>query len=251
MAPFNRIVYLAFFAFPLFAGCNVPPQFLPATTPIESISYKNSVDDEKCCLLVLLPGIKSRAGDFEAEGFIKSVHDAGLAVDIVAVGAHLSYYMKRNIVRRLKEDIIGPAKAQGYKQVWLVGMSMGGMGALFYTKEYPQDVAGLLLIAPYLGEEDLISEISKSDGLLKWESPKVDKDDYQRELWQWLKTYLSKPANSKRFYLAYGHNDKFASTHGLINEVLPPEQVFVNNGSHNWSAWKPLWRRFLEEAAFR
>ena len=71
MTSFKKAVFLLiFFLFPLLGGCNTPPPLLPTTTPIESISYKNSVDNERCCLLVLLPGRKSRAGDFEAEGFI-------------------------------------------------------------------------------------------------------------------------------------------------------------------------------------
>ena len=251
MTSFKKAVFLLiFFLFPLLGGCNTPPPLLPTTTPIESISYKNSVDNERCCLLVLLPGRKSRAGDFEAEGFIKAVRDANLAVDLVAVDAHLGYFMKRSIVTRLKEDIIEPAKAKGYKQIWLVGVSMGGMGVSFYAKNHPEDVTGILLIAPYLGEEEVIQELTESGGLENWTPPIIDKDDYERDLWQWFKETLSTEEGRRRLYLAYGRNDRFSSTHKLLADALPEQQLFPGNGRHTWSTWRPLWKDFLDSAIF-
>ena len=74
---------------------------------------------------------------FETAQFVQAVYDAGIHADMVAVEAHYGYYATRTVVTRLREDVIAPARAQGYTQIWLVGVSMGGLGALLYVRAYP------------------------------------------------------------------------------------------------------------------
>jgi hypothetical protein len=42
--------------------------------------------------------------------------------DLVAVDAHLGYYYKRTIIDRLREDVLVPAKVQGYRRIVVVGI---------------------------------------------------------------------------------------------------------------------------------
>src|SRR5205814_411265 len=137
-------------------------------------------------LLVLLPGRGDRAEDFASHGFVDAA--ARLPVDCVAVDATLGYYMKRTIVTRLLEDVIAPARQAGYRRVWLVGISMGGLGALATAQQHETDIEGILLLAPFLGDEEVIDEISARGRLARWTpSPAADgSDDYHR-LWRWLK----------------------------------------------------------------
>jgi len=44
-------------------------------------------------------------------------------------------------------------------------ISLGGLGALLYTMEYPQDVQRLMLLAPYVGQTDLVNEIADAGGV--------------------------------------------------------------------------------------
>ena len=53
------------------------------------------------------------------------------------------------MVDRLKEDVINPAKEKGYTKIWLVGISLGGLGSLLYAMEHPSDIEGMLVLAPY------------------------------------------------------------------------------------------------------
>ena len=69
------------------------------------------------------------------------------------------------IVERIREDIIIPAKARGYRNIWMLGISMGGMGAIWYDRTHPGDVNGLILLSPYLGEKTIVETIEKAGGL--------------------------------------------------------------------------------------
>ena len=48
---------------------------------------------------------------------------------------HLSYYITRTAIQRLREDVILPARASGYKRISLAGISLGGLGALYHAIE--------------------------------------------------------------------------------------------------------------------
>jgi pimeloyl-ACP methyl ester carboxylesterase len=185
---------------------------------------------------------------YETEQFIQAVHDAGIRADMVAVEAHYGYYARRTAVTRLREDVIAPALAQGYRQIWLVGVSMGGLGALLYVRDYPDDITGVVALAPFLGDTDIITEINAAGGVQQWQPATIALDDYQRQLWQWLKTHLARPKGGTEFYLGYGQQDRFALAHQLLATSLPATQVFTNVGGHDWQTWRPLWQAFLKQA---
>ena len=89
-------------------------------------------------LLIMLPGRGDRASSFVTAGFV-DIADRH-QFDVLAVDAHFGYYAERILVERLHEDIIAPAKARGYENIWLLGISMGGLGALLYAAEYPNEI---------------------------------------------------------------------------------------------------------------
>jgi pimeloyl-ACP methyl ester carboxylesterase len=195
--------------------------------------------------VVFLPGRWDSAAHFENERFIDAVRQTGLAVDMVAVEAHYGYYASRTVVTRLREDVIAPAMAQGYAQIWLVGVSMGGLGALLYVRDYPDDIAGVVALAPFLGEAAVVQEITRAGGLWQWHPASVAPGDYQRQLWQWLKAYLRRHAEAPRLYLGYGQRDHFAPANRLLAMYLPEPQVLTTTGGHEWAAWRALWQTFL------
>ena len=222
----------------------VTPGCFTNKVPIDTIYYRNHGEGIKH-LFVFLHGRGGSARDFEDNGFVQAVKKEGLSIDIVSVEAPMGYYANQSIVTRLKEDVIGPAKAGGYDQVWLVGVSMGGLGALFYTMSYPDDIDGLLLLSPYLGDPPVIKEISASGGMHKWHPQEIDETDWQRKLWTWLQTYTARPQNVSRFYLAYGMDDTFYPSNSLLAEVLPGSHVYTVKGGHDWPTWSYLWSEFI------
>ena len=220
-----------------------------AKAPMDTVFYGQR-DAARDTLLILLPGIRGDGSEYAKKGFVRAVRSRNLTVDLLTVDAHFGYYAKRNVVERLRADVIAPARAQGYKNIWLIGISLGGFGSLIYSSEYPDDITGMVVLAPYLGRTEVIAEISQAGGLKHWQPGPSAKSDPERRLWAWLKNYAA-PANAlPRLYLGYGRGDKFAQANALLASVLPPQHVDVVSGGHNWSTWKTLWTWVLDVQRF-
>ncbi|MGJ7579626.1 alpha/beta hydrolase-fold protein [Variovorax sp. RHLX14] len=201
-------------------------------------------------LIVMLPGVYSYPDEFVREGFVKAVQDSRLAADVVRVDAHLGYYHKNAFVERLRQDVIGPAKSRGYRAIWIFGISLGGFGGLIYAQEHPEDIAGVVALAPYLGAPTISDEVAKAGGLMRWSAAANPVSDVrsQREtaLWTSLQRYGSPMAATlPQLWLGYGKADRFATSNGLLGAVLPPERVFTTEGGHDWAPWLRLWKSTL------
>lgn len=198
------------------------------------------------CLAVLLPGRWDEPERFRRAGFAAAVARRGLELDLVAVDAHLGYYRDRSVVERLRADVVAPALAAGYGEIWLVGISLGGLGGLTYLREHPADLAGVLALAPYLGEADLVGEIEAAGGAANWRPRHAgDGVGFGAELWSWLAPW----ATAKRgppLHLGWGEQDDFARASRLLAALLPREQVYAQAGGHDWRTWERLWEQFLE-----
>ncbi len=196
-------------------------------------------------LLVFLPGIGDVVEDYEHYGFLDAVHKSGIKADMTITDLHFGYYFRRTIVERLREDIIHPARAAGYREIDLVGISLGGLGSLLYAMDYPGEIRGIYLLAPYLGDPNIISEISSAGGLRSWRPGEIHPDDFERRLWQWLKR-VSAGDQVQEFRLGYGAQDQFAAANRLLAEVLPSDHVYTTSGTHDWRTWKRVWGSMVQ-----
>jgi pimeloyl-ACP methyl ester carboxylesterase len=124
-------------------------------------------------LLVFLPGLGDVVDDYEIYGFIDAVRGRGIIADMAVADMHLGYYLKRTAAERLRQDVILPAQQCGYQEIDLIGISLGGLGALYYSLHCPNDIAQVFLLAPYLGERRLIDNIYRAGGLMKWQPADV------------------------------------------------------------------------------
>lgn len=217
----------------------------PARKPLATVAFPAPAGEPASTLIVLLPGRHNDAAAFDSEGFIAAVQRTGLRADIVATEAHFGYYARQTLVPRLHEDVIVPARSNGYRRIWLVGVSMGGLGALWYDMDHPGEVAGVVALSPYLGDPPIHREITAAGGLALWEPVPGDFQDYQRIIWRRLKRYQDPAASSGRVFVGYGRQDRFAPADALFAAVLPPEQVFTVDGDHDWPTWRILWERIL------
>ena len=143
-------------------GCGL---FFRAPAPIATIPYPSADRASARDLLVLLPGRRDRASTFAAEGVVRIAERAVPALDIVAVDATVGYYIHRNLPERLLADVIEPARTQGYRSMWLSGISMGGLGALLFAQRNPSAISAVIVVAPFLGEEEVIDEIERAGGV--------------------------------------------------------------------------------------
>jgi pimeloyl-ACP methyl ester carboxylesterase len=218
----------------------------PTKTPIESIYYITGKEQSKS-LLVMLPGRSEGIDSYMKHEFIKTLEESGIGFDAVAVNAHPGYYYSENLIQHLHQDVVLPAKQKGYEHIWIFGISLGGLGALWYGKDNSEMINGIIAIAPFVGDAEVIDEIKAAGGPLKW-VPKepIAKGDYQRGLWVWLKKYAKGNESLPKLVIGYGLEDDFAYGDEMLAQMLPNNQVFTVPGSHDWNTWGRLFEMILE-----
>jgi len=238
-------IYMAVLSAFFLSGC-----YREAKVPIPAIYYETNAMKDNCMLFVYLPGNGDSPDAFEKNGLFKSVQEQGITADMVGVDAHMGYYLNNSIVGRLKEDVIGPAGARGARNIWLVGNSLGGLGSLMYIRKHPDEIAGVVLLGPFVGDKEIIEEIKRSGGLKNWEPGIFSETDWQRQLWAWLKEYVNAGHYTPPVYLGYGKGDRFAYGQELLAQNLPQERVIAIEGGHDWQTWSALWKLFLGRINF-
>lgn len=213
---------------------------------MQSVYYRGSAEAART-LIVLLPGIYDRPGAFAGEQFVAMARASPMTADLIAVDANYAYYRARTIIPRLRQDVIAPAQRAGYERIWLVGISLGGLGALLYLKAHPEDVNGVVLLSPYLGEARMIDQIDVSGSLAVWRPPSTCASEMDCDLWQWLRAFTSDPSAPRAtMLLGYGDRDRFPKAHRLLAQALGSERSTVVDGGHDWNTWRQLWQQFLE-----
>lgn len=216
-----------------------------ARVPMDTRIEKSVCSAPTDTLVVFLPGAYSDPPEFEREGFVTALQQRRIAADVMLADAHIGYYNNRSIVDRLEADVFVPARAASYRKIWLVGISIGGFGALIHEEVLPGGTAGLVVLAPYLGERALSATIQHVGGLAQWKAPAgpLPLDEMETRLWRWLQAdHATKPP----VYLGYGTGDRFAFSHRLLGSALPPGRVFTTPGGHDWPEWRRLWQQALE-----
>jgi pimeloyl-ACP methyl ester carboxylesterase len=192
--------------------------------------------------MVWLPGAYHGAQDFVAAGFLEGVRTRRMALDLDFVDLELTHVGDRSVLQRLRSDIVLPARAAGVS-IWLGGISLGGLFALDYAASYPDELDGLCLFAPYLGNRILTAEIARAPGLSQWQPGELAETDEERRIWRYIN---SRHRHSRPLYLGFGRGDRFAAAHTLLAATLPADSVDVIAGGHDWSTWSRLWENFLD-----
>ena len=207
-------------------------------------------DDRACInqapvLLVLLPGVHMSPEEMLAQGMVEALRSRGLAVDVVVAGAGLEYVVDGSILQRLHQDVIAPYQAQGYRRIWLAGISLGGFVAMAYALKHPGSIEGIFALAPYLGRRTLQQEVAAASSPAQWQAQAQPRspDDVDHAVWSWL---VAPPANAPALHLAYGREDRFAAGHRLMAGLLSPDRVQTAPGGHDWPPWVQLWGEWLD-----
>jgi pimeloyl-ACP methyl ester carboxylesterase len=226
------------------SGCYRPK---PATVPLRTLALagRPAGSPGTPCLVIFLPGRGDGPEEYLRNGFPEALRKAGSQCAMMGADAHLGYYNDRSIVQRLDEDVIGPAREHGIKEIWLVGISLGGLGSLLYTREHPGDVNGLVLLSPYLGEDDVVNEVKGAGGLAAWSPRQPPAEGDFRALWLFLKGFEKPDPALPPTWLGYGTKDRLREPDEMLAAVLLPSHVFTAEGGHKWSTWRKLWEQLL------
>lgn len=199
-------------------------------------------------LLIMLPGVGIAAGDFAEQGMIAAVRAQAPPIDIIVAQPDTGLYLEHGVTGALHEQLVRPALARGVTRLWLLGISLGGMGALLYASTYPQHVEGVLLIAPFLGTRGTVAELVRAGGLGRWSAQNSNATLPEQTLLRWLQAHP--PQQAPALYLGYARQDRFAPAHRLLAERLPARRVAVAPGGHDWPSWRALWHQLLALAPF-
>lgn len=238
----RRIKFLQFMtalvALPMSACRLLLPQ---PTRPLRKLEFEPNGNVARE-LVLLLPGRLSPPEEFVQFGIVDLIQKARPMARIVAPDLHLGYYMSGLADACLHEEIIGPAKKQGLR-VTIIGVSMGGLGALTYSLRYPGQVDEMFLLSPFIGDKALLAEIEQAGGLEKWESPvgtPRNKAEALQKMWSEIKRqWLSRSGPPFPIALAVGKGDRLLSSNRFFaRSILKPHQLIEIEGGHDWDCWR-------------
>lgn len=217
------------------------------TTRVEAARQVLPAHDRR--VVVMLPGRGDDLADLQRRGAAQIILSEWPDADVILAGLTLPYYSSGVATRRLHDEVIAPLKLQGYRHIWVAGISLGGLGALLYDQAYPGQLDGMLLLSPYLGDNAIQQEIRAAGGLSAWNPGPVQPmgpRTFQRELWRYLKQWAQDPARTQTVWLAYGTNERFRAGIELMSPTLPAEHVRMLPGRHNWALWNPALHQLLQ-----
>lgn len=202
--------------------------------------------DANRAVVVMLPGAGDRARDLVQHGFVHALRKRGLVVDARILDAHVGYYLDRDLTRRMEREVIAPLRAAASVRIWLLGISLGGMGALAYLRDHAKTIAGVVLIAPFLGTQGLVAEVERAGGLDEWQPGPIALNDDERQMLAWLRHYRADDPEYPPIFLAYGAEDRLRAASMMLGARLPSDRVLTAPGGHDWVTWRRLWERLLD-----
>jgi hypothetical protein len=201
-------------------------------------------------LLVLVPGLNMRHGEFVEHGFVDVLRGSARACDVLLVEPELDSYLDGTVASGLGKLIV-EKRADGYSQVCVAGISLGCFGALFAAAFGARDaIDRAILLSPFLGTPGLIAEVERAGGLRLWEPGPIAANDGERRVLHWLQGHTRIPERTPVLHLGYGAGDRFAPASALLAAALPQSRTHVIDGGHDWPTWERLWRHILAADPF-
>jgi pimeloyl-ACP methyl ester carboxylesterase len=192
--------------------------------------------------VVMLSAAFTEPSDFVQNGFARAVAERALDMDLIFAGFRLEHLIDGSIFERLRDESIAPAQAPECR-LWLGGISLGAYIALGCARRFEQELAGLCLLAPYLGSHLITGEIERAQGVEGWRAAELGQDDEDRRIWEFIRTLRTRPL---AVHLGLGREDRFGPRQRLLAAALPPSSVDIVPGGHDWPTWRALWDRFLD-----
>jgi pimeloyl-ACP methyl ester carboxylesterase len=228
-----RLIGLSLAALGMIGACT--PISRPAETPIPMRTYGNLATANE--IFVLLPGLHDEMDSFEKAGFLDGGRDVSSRrkkIAFVAVDAHFGYYRDRSIDRRLKEDVLDRFTG---KKVTLVGVSLGGFGALVTARRHTGSADRIVLLAPFLGRPEDIKRITRDSNA----GPSGEVEAEIFAVWRWLKS----GADGIPIALLYGRNDRFSIAYDHLASTAHHIDLRTIQGGHDWRTWNRLWADWM------
>ncbi len=197
-------------------------------------------------MVLMMPGAGDGPEDYAEHGFIEQLRRSRVAADVIAIDAHSGYYREESVVERVLTDVIRVERQRGYEKVWIVGISLGGGGTMHLTATHPDEVDGVVLLAPYLGSPRLVRSVRAAGGAHQWSDDSPESADPFRAIWTWLAHRHRSDASVVPVHVAWGNADRMAPVAETLALSLPESQTLQGGGGHKWVVWRDLWRGLTE-----
>lgn len=224
-------------------GCLIPPK---AEAPIAN-RWLPHPDGQGEDLIIFLPGRWDSPDNYERYRFLETAWEEGWKVDGLLVDAHLGYYYTRTLAQRFAEDIWPQVDARGYRQVWISGISLGGLGSIFTSIDTPDRIDGIIVLSPFLGDEaDVLDRLDQYGAANFRPEEPIALDDFNQILWAHLRGYADPNERRPELWLAYGAEDDYTDWQKHLASMLPDNQVIVLPGDHSWDTWQTLWPAVIQ-----
>lgn len=241
-----RHALLWLFPVALLGGCTargdatrpIPVQLVQAIEPVRRT-------------VVFLPGRGDDLAGLQRHHAAQLIQQVWPDADVVLTGLTMPYYTSGTANQRLHDEVVAPLLEQGRRPVWIVGISLGGMGALLYDDEHPGDIEGMLLLSPYLGDKAIHDEIRAAGGVGSWQAgpgQPIGPATFQRELWRSIGRWADHPTRAQTIWVSCGENERFRAAIELMRPVLPAGHLLTLPGHHNWKLWSKALPALLREA---
>ena len=201
-------------------------------------------------LLLMLPGAKNSPRQLKDYGFIQALRERNLPVDVLALDAHADLYLEQTKIEQVLQHTLEQLHEYGYRRIWLLGISLGGSGAMICATKLRAGIEGIFLLAPFLGTRGMIAEVEAAGGLHRWQAGEITSRDHERRLLEQIRCNLLKPNELPLIYLGYGSDDRYRGASIMMSECLVPHHVTVIPGGHDWETWANLWGRLLDKGPF-
>jgi pimeloyl-ACP methyl ester carboxylesterase len=200
-------------------------------------------------LLVMLPGAGIAAEDFATRGLVAVAQAGETIVDVIAARPEQSRYLDGTVAPALQQAVLSPARRAGYRRIWILGISLGGMGALSCAAEY-DGVEGLILLAPFIGTHGTMAELACAGGFAGWREEASIATHPERKILAWLQARLA-GATGPALWLGHASRDRFAAGHRLLAAAMPEGRAMQVDGEHDWDAWRAAFEAIMARDPFR
>lgn len=201
-------------------------------------------------LLLMLPGAKNTPQQLEEYGFIRALRARNLPVDVLALDAHADLYLNRSDIERALHHTLDEAGKQGYRRIWLLGISLGGSGAMICATQRTPEIEGMFLLAPFLGTRGIIAEVEAAGGLHRWQAGEISERDHERTLLAHIQRSTLEAGKFPDIHLGYGSEDRYRGASIMLSQRLAQHRVTVIPGGHDWETWISLWGMLLDKQPF-
>jgi pimeloyl-ACP methyl ester carboxylesterase len=222
------------------------------TRPIPSLAFRREAGARQSCLVIFLPGLMDGPDTIREQGLVRELVRSGAPCDAVAVDLTYRYYFDAAAARVLHDDVLAPAVARGYEEIWIAAISLGGLGAVLLAREHPELIDGIVFLSPYLGLEDVVATIERDGGLERWQPPDpmptIADSNFTVYVWAWLRGLVTDPDAMPEIWIGWANGERLEPTSRLLARVLPEGRSASLDGRHDWAAWRELFRRFVEAA---